>query len=1076
MTSTSSVKFQFPEVRIVEASAGSGKTFALAKRYVQLLLGAGVSPETLPIRQILAITFTNKSAVEMKQRILTFLKNLALNKAPAAQQEEILSGLTLTETEAQEKSHVLMDAIIGHYNFFQVQTIDSFINSILSGCAFRINLSANFKIRRNEKDYLEQSLDQLIEQASGNAVVKKRFEDFLHQYLFLEQKTGWFPKKDILIVLQQLFKTQNDLGGIFVPATHDMRYLAKARQQTRDDISLLYEVFPEDGHGQFRNSLENFVNNYGHQFPIDKISDYFYRPEFPIKKGGDVPASLAALWERIGRGLRDICETESFAIFNCYLNLFAAMLVELDTVVRKEDILFLSQLNNKARALFDDENITVEELYYRLASRFRHYLIDEFQDTSLLQWRNLEPMVEEALATGGTLYYVGDKKQAIYGFRGGEAALFDGVKARFSSFPTHTEVLSQNWRSRENIVEFNNLIFSKDNLIQFMNHIGASADKKSGGSGESLLRLEDREEILSVFKDSQQAFKKDLRGGYVSVERIAAKNQEELHLQAKDKLLSLVRDLRLRFRGGEIAVLARDNSEVELITSWLLEAGILIDSERTSNVKENPYIKEIISFLKFLDSPVDNLSFASFLLGDIFQKASGLALIDIRQFLFECRLLSAHQKDVYLYKEFRDRYPLVWEKLLEDFFRNAGIYPMYELVVSFYFRFGCVAAFPQQQGFFMRFLEIIRIREEESVDLLSFLEYLEVAPDEELYVNIARADNVRVQTVHKSKGLEYPVVILPFLQMDISIGRSSGTLKNLVIARDGHELRLALLRKKYTRFSLPLLQLYREEFKSSFLTELNNVYVGLTRAKEELYIFVPEKSGLTANWINLLLPEDIREFGDKDAGRKAVATGKLEPPLLPTARCRDWMDYLREEFVSPQQIQQREEVREGEIIHYLLSWVGDCSQGGMEEALFAGEAALLEKFPYLTDGQHYRNFVEKVLQAESYRQFFQVPTAQIFREQEMVDVHGLTKRIDRLMVWEKEVWVVDYKMHRGVSGPSAESNSLVSSEHVRQVEEYMALVKELYPRQQVRGFLLYLTGLDWEEVSSIETKLGVKPN
>ena len=116
---------------------------------------------------------------------------------------------------------------------------------------------------------------------------------------------------------------------------------------------------------------------------------------------------------------------------------------------------FLPELNRRARLLFDEGMVSVEELYYRLATRFHHYLLDEFQDTSYLQWQNLELMIEEALSTGGTLFYVGDKKQAIYGFRGGEVKLFDQVKGRFAQFNVQTENLSTNYRSEKAVVEFN---------------------------------------------------------------------------------------------------------------------------------------------------------------------------------------------------------------------------------------------------------------------------------------------------------------------------------------------------------------------------------------------------------------------------------------------------------------------------------------------------------------------------------------------------------------------------------------------------------------------------------------------
>ncbi len=188
--------FQFPQVCVVEASAGSGKTFELAKRYLQLLINPGLKIQEIPLRNILAITFSNKATIEMKQRILDFLKKIALDQFSSQEEkQEIFSGLGVEELLARKKAFLILDELFRNYNFFQVQTIDSFINAILSACAFRLDLSANFRIKTDALDYLAYGLDILIDRAATDKKVAKAFADFLKQYLSLENKTGWFPKK-----------------------------------------------------------------------------------------------------------------------------------------------------------------------------------------------------------------------------------------------------------------------------------------------------------------------------------------------------------------------------------------------------------------------------------------------------------------------------------------------------------------------------------------------------------------------------------------------------------------------------------------------------------------------------------------------------------------------------------------------------------------------------------------------------------------------------------------------------------------------------------------------------------------
>jgi ATP-dependent exoDNAse (exonuclease V) beta subunit len=207
-----------PQVLVVEASAGSGKTFALARRYVQLCLylaeRQGRHPEHSEgshpaIQSILAITFTNKATWAMKSRILDFFKRIALKQLKPFEVEEIIKPLGLDEAQASKLGRSLMTDVIRQYHYFQVQTIDSFMNILLVGCSFKIGLSARFKIQRNSGEYLQLSLDELLDQVDRDERVRGLFEDFVHQYLFLENRSGWFPREDLLKVISELFRQYN---------------------------------------------------------------------------------------------------------------------------------------------------------------------------------------------------------------------------------------------------------------------------------------------------------------------------------------------------------------------------------------------------------------------------------------------------------------------------------------------------------------------------------------------------------------------------------------------------------------------------------------------------------------------------------------------------------------------------------------------------------------------------------------------------------------------------------------------------------------------------------------------------
>ena len=379
MNSKSSSYAQSPEVVVVEASAGSGKTYALAKRYLQLLINESSHPEY--IRKILAITFTNQTTREMKERILEFLKKIALDSFSDPEEEkDILSSLPVDKYVARKKASQLMDYIIRNYNFFQVQTIDSFINVVLSGCAYRLKLSANFKIREDCQDYLTYSLDECIDQANRSESIRALFDNFLQQYLYIENKSSWFPKRDILNLIGSLFYHATIYGGGFKKFDLKNKNLFLEKKKTLKLLKQLRENAPVGTNKTFLNSLDNFLLKNRESFDIRDITEKksFLSFEFPMNKGCPAPADIERRWKRIRNRTIDLAEKEALSLFNRYIDIFQLVYQVFREYASKEDALFLEELNQQAKILIGENNVTVPELYYRLATRFAHYLIDEF--------------------------------------------------------------------------------------------------------------------------------------------------------------------------------------------------------------------------------------------------------------------------------------------------------------------------------------------------------------------------------------------------------------------------------------------------------------------------------------------------------------------------------------------------------------------------------------------------------------------------------------------------------------------------------------------------------------------------
>lgn len=1043
----------FPEIHIVEASAGSGKTYALAKRYVQLILAAADGAEReAPLRSVLAVTFTNKASIEMKQRIIDLLKKIAFDAfTHETERRDIIDSLGLGPAEARRRAFRAMDLIIRHYHYFQVQTLDSFINALVSGCAFRLELSSRITIRHDPEEYLAYGLDELIMSAGREPATAGLFSRFMKQYLYVDDIPGWFPHKNIQSLMAALFRVITVHGGTFaMPVTAGPDDLMRQRRSVLDKICSLKDAQPSQTHKTFAKALEKIAAAGQPTFDLEGLSAYFEKDSFPVTKGGAIPPEVSALWDAIRFELSEIARTEAYAFFNCYVDMFRRVSEGFARRSRQEDVLFLAELNRQARRLFEDPSLGVPELYYRLSSRYCHYLIDEFQDTSALQWSNLKPMVEEALSSGGSLFYVGDRKQAIYRFRGGDADLFETILPRLPGVVQNREHLGRNWRSRRAVVQFNNESFSQSNLARFLNAF--AADKEAG----EWLEPADYAAILSVFSGAQQQWRPDREGGYVSVEHCAGNTAEENDELMGPRLTARVSELHARFRWRDIAVLCRSNDEVELCTGWLMSAGIPVESDNTLNIRENTLVRELVSLSAFLSSPVDNVAFAAVITGRVYAAAAGAVPGSMDNFVFEW-YRAGSAASPYLYRGFLHAHEREWNELFNELFSAVGYLPLYELMVSVIARFRVLEHFPGEYAFVMRFLELIRAKEEECPDLCSFLEYFDEADDPDLYVPSSGSDAVRLLTVHKSKGLEFPAVVIPFFELRFSrSGRGEKSVSYDVSDTD-EGIALVRVNRKSGRFSQELRRLYVRRTVQSMIDELDTAYVAFTRAREELHIFVPAKAGNGANPGRILLSEPYTA-GSVKVGAPEPGCAPQDERVLSIPRHEDWINLLHDEFNDIRPPALRARALRGEAIHYCLSLLGNLTGADVDAAIERALEHTRQQYGFGSsnlnvDISEIGSVARAVTASAEARPFFFAGNAEVLCERELVDAAGGRRRIDRLIVSETGIIVVDFK---STPGDRASSQA--------QVAAYMKDIAAVYAPKPVHGFVLYLEPLSCEEV------------
>ncbi len=1017
----------FPYLYILNASAGAGKTYQLSLRYIKLLLSGNRYSE---IRNILAITFTNKAANEMRQRVLEVLKKIAL-KAPGYQ--GILKELGVQDSERiSYMARKKLEEILLNYSEFYVRTIDSFVNSLVLASAFYLKIPPHTEIMQDSIEFLEFILDELLEQIQQDYKLLSLFKEFLKFYLEIEGKMSWYPKRDILRLIIQ-FHNQENIRAKDIEIIKSKRNFLELEEKIRDEFSQLLLQIKDAGFLTAKNSslffekltasTKEFLNSLKKFF--DKISKL------------SLPQELTEKVEELKKMITLYVESFCIQRFIPYINIYKRFCNQLTDFKLKKRIIFLEELNRKANQLLKTDFSLIPEVYYRLSAVFYHFLIDEFQDTSILQWMNILPLIDEAISKGGSLFYVGDKKQAIYRFRGGNVELFEKVKEDFEGRVERifSKSLRKNFRSKENIVKFNNSIFSVSNLENFLERLCLPSSYKN--------------KILEVYRDCEQEFleTEEKKGGYVYLECIECKNSQEYFQLMKERLRELIEDLEKRYFYSDIGILLKKNEEVREITNFLIELNKPVDSEETVNIKENYLIKEIISFLNFLLRRSDSLWFAGFILGDIFLKQSKLNPCELREWLFK------RDTDKPLYELFKRDFPSIWKYYIEEFLEKYEILPLYELVDLFLKKFKVLYNFSNQEAFFMHFLELIKDKEDKINNLRDFLEWWNTSQGPDFLLKISEnLKGIKVMTIHKAKGLEFKVIILPKVVIETQIHLKT---QNRVFKETQNSLYFMNISKTLSEFSLSLKEEYQKEYFYNLLDELNILYVAFTRASCELYAFFPKNVGRSRNIGTYLFFQDEKNRKEKGQKFKKMKKEKKEiffkkPQIV--VRREPFFYRLKDQLLSSQELVKEmisQSKLRGQIIHHVLSYV---------KKLPSRYEKFLENLTFKVCRLYNYSYPEQILsvllknfQNPKFKEFF-VLEGEIFTEKEMVDSQGNLKRCDRLIIAPSRIILIDFK-----------SGEEFSTEHIIQIREYATILKEIY----FRGIESYLVYLDTGKIKRV---------
>jgi ATP-dependent exoDNAse (exonuclease V) beta subunit len=1013
---------QFPHFTILKASAGSGKTYSLTERFVQFLLSGKIPQNHL--RNILAITFSNNAAKEMKERILSWLKDIYFKNPEKI--KELSEIVSLKEDHLAAKAGAVIDDILRNYTEFQVKTIDSFMTSIYKASAIDLGYSPDFDIVMAPENIMAYAFNRFLRGVREKTPEAEFLEKLLE--IILESRGGesaylWDPSKDFLEETVELY---NKLSGIVKEAKiiDVEKKIESMKKEIRDTAESLHGLIEKSGLTKSQGSsfykILEIVR--GNNFPDLVNKGLINVPVTKPKKEGETwYEKISEQWALLGNKIKKYIELYATTYYIPYLKIYEAFKDILEGVKKREGTIFIHDINKKLSDYLDHE--IVPDVYFRIGETIYHYLIDEFQDTSPIQWANLFPLIENSLSQGGSLFVVGDTKQAIYGFRNADYEIMKGLESKnpFSSALHNVKELEINYRSLEGVVDFSKAFFKK---------VIANHDKYREPASRSGLI------------DYEQRVKQGHGGsGYVEVIRCEKKDDEPAE---KQKIQGLIKDLIQRgYSYSDIAILAFRNEDVVNITTWLNEVKVPFISYSSLDIRTRKITAEIVALLTFLDSPPDDLSFAGFVLGDIFRKAlernQKVKFKAYHEFLFRNR------KKTPLYKVFQEEFPELWKIYFEDLFKSTGYLPLYDLVSEIYCLYRVFDHFKEEEATLIKILEVIKNFEGEGRNNPG--DFLKCASDEEAgeadwTIDVPEGiPAVKVMTIHKAKGLQSPVAIV-LVYEEISRGFK------YILDEEPDGVHLLKINQQIMKASSFLQEKYEEERLKDLVNKLNTLYVGFTRAQDELYI-VGVQGKRNQFPIDLLQTMDSQIGSRKTPHLRSPEFGQEDLKLY------HHPEPIKFPFAVIEELNLEERLR-GEFIHRVLYFIDGLDENiepELERIIKRVNDELKTNYPVETMKRKLLEF----LNHEEIKPYFQaMPGRAIRKEQDFSDPRGNLFRMDRVTFEEDQVSVIDYK-----TGTDKEAEK----EYISQLKNYIRILKEIYPDKNVEGVIAYV---DLKEIRKVK--------
>ncbi|SFU26970.1 ATP-dependent exoDNAse (exonuclease V) beta subunit (contains helicase and exonuclease domains) [Pustulibacterium marinum] len=986
--------------KIYNASAGSGKTFTLVKEYLKILLSGNYADG---FKQILAITFTNKAVGEMKERIVENLSDFANNPLVAEENDmfkSLMADLNIDAVTLQTRSRKVLKKILHNYAFFDVSTIDKFNHRLIRTFALDLKLPQNFEVALETDLLLKEAVDNLIANAGNDKKLTKVLIDFVLEKV--DDDKSWDISNDIFEASKKIINENHykPLSKLKHKTVDDFLVLKKSikskidlseklikseAQKVLDTIQNEGLEFTDFSRKTLPNHFEKHLSgsHYGNPYK-NKLEENIANGSgiYPAKLAEDKKASIDSLLPAIEEAFQIIKKNYFHLSFlkNIYKNLVPLTVInsvqkELQHIKDDENLVLISEFNATISETIKDQPAPF--IYERLGEKYRFYFIDEFQDTSEMQWNNLVPLIDSALAgeslseQKGSLFLVGDAKQAIYRWRGGNPEQFINLFTKTNNpfqISAENNNLGTNYRSYDAIINFNNAFFN---------------------FAKSYLTSETHQELYELsFQESNRK-----KGGYVGIEFIESNDeQHDNEIYVERTLNTIQQTIEKGYTYKDIAVLTRKNSQGVMVANALAEANIPIVSSETLLLKNSGKIQFLNNLVRYSIYPESQEIKAKLLLYLAFQ-----------------------QKQETTHTFIKNRIELTSETAFQDYSFSLYAFlqkPFYDAIQYAIQQFELA---DESDAYLQYYLDILlEFNEKYKEGATAFINYWDEKGDRLSLVAPDGMDAVSLYTVHKSKGLEFPVVIYPFVQDEIIESRSQTWVHVDAEEFSGFDNLFINANKDFAEISEEANTLKEIIDTRSALDNMNVLYVALTRAVKQLHIISHSKAKENS-YAKLLQDFVAKEKGEVQNynpiwGENSYLAEKTKEASIinDTIPFRGGNAKKTLNIVTKNGMlwdtKQQNAIEKGNIIHQLLANIKT-----EKDIEFSIEKALVEGVIAENETNDIKTTLQTLIHHPDLSSYFTDETYSIFNEREIVTNTGALLRPDRLMLGNNEAIIIDYK-------------------------------------------------------------------